>query len=292
MLQTRVETLSSPKKRIVMTKEPMKDMYFGDLCLRLAKNEEEIVAAQALRYQVFYEEMGAVADAKTLSTKLDVDQFDEYADHLLVVDQRLGNGAEAIVGTYRGLRRDGAKQAGGFYSANEFDLSKLLAVSGEMLELGRSCVALSHRNSSTMNILWAGLANYMVHYDVEYMFGVPSFHGVDPQEYALPLSYLYHYHLADDDIRPVARTDQKSAGFEAVDMNMVAKDAIDPRRALVSLPSLMKGYVRVGMLVGQDAVIDHQFNTIDVCILVKVGDIPDRYLKHYQRSVENAVLDT
>ena len=96
----------------------------GALLVRLAESEDEIRAAQALRYRVFYEEQGAVPEADTAVTRLDVDRFDDKADHLLVLDTTRTDAQDAVVGTYRLIRRQ-AVGAGGFYSNGEFDLSRL-----------------------------------------------------------------------------------------------------------------------------------------------------------------------
>ena len=108
--------------------------------VRLAETAGEIEAAQRLRYRVFYEEMTARPTAEMIATGRDVDRFDAFCDHLLVLDTQRGRGPDAIIGTYRLLRRSVAETNGGFYSAGEFDLSALTAIPGESLELGRACV--------------------------------------------------------------------------------------------------------------------------------------------------------
>lgn len=139
--------------------------------VRLARNAAEIAAAQALRYRVFYEEMAAKPTPDMAATKRDFDKFDDYCDHLLVLDQRLGDGPEAVVGTYRLLRRSVADRHDGFYSETEFDISLLKSMPGELLELGRSCVDARYRTRSTMQRLWSGIATYVFAHGVRVMFG-------------------------------------------------------------------------------------------------------------------------
>ncbi|HEX9810271.1 MAG TPA: GNAT family N-acyltransferase [Alphaproteobacteria bacterium] len=250
----------------------------GSLEVRLARSEAEILASQRLRYRVFYREMAARPSAEMARLDRDFDRFDPHCDHLLVFDHSRGDDPElSVVGTYRLIRRPVAARLGGFYTASEFDISKVLALPGEVLELGRSCVDRAHRTRPTMQLLWRGIAVYVFHYRIELMFGCASLAGTDVDAVAGPLSYLHHAHLAPDAFRP------RALAARYVDMNRLPADAVDPRRALAALPPLIKGYLRLGGFVGDGAVIDEQFNTIDVCILVKTDLVTDKYYRHYDR---------
>ena len=259
----------------------------GSLEVRLAVTTAEIDAAQALRYRVFFEEMSARPGADATATRRDRDQFDAWCDHLLVIDRRRGEGAAGVVGTYRLLRREGAARAGGFYSQTEFDIAPLLAVPGPVLELGRSCVDADYRTRPTMQLLWQGIANYIWRRDIRLMFGCARLPGTDPDLLAPSLSYLHHYHLAPPSLRARALPDRY------VDMNRLSPSEIDTdqavaqldaRAALAALPPLIKGYLRLGGLVGEGAVIDNDFNTTDVCIIVVTDRVTDKYFKHYRRN--------
>lgn len=250
----------------------------GNLAVRLARNEAEILASQSLRYRVFYEEMTALPSDKMARERRDYDGFDPLCDHLLVVDLSAGDDPEDyLVGTYRLIRRAAAEHQGGFYTASEFDIAKIEALPGEILELGRSCVAREHRNRPTMQLMWLGISTYVLHYDIGIMFGCASLAGTDVNAVAQQLSYLHHFHLAPKSFRP------RALPGRYIDMNLMAKDDIDPRRALVALPPLIKGYLRLGGFVGDGAVIDEQFNTIDVCIQVKTELVTEKYQRHYER---------
>ncbi|NKD55384.1 MULTISPECIES: GNAT family N-acetyltransferase [unclassified Haematospirillum] len=249
----------------------------GDQEIRLATNDAEIEAAQALRYRVFFQEMGARPTPEVAATGRDFDRFDPFCDHLVVIDHTKGDGPEAVVGTYRLLRRSQAHKAGRFYTADEYDIAPLEALSGEIMELGRSCVDAAYRTKATMQLLWRGIAAYVFHYDITMMFGCASLQGTDPSKLALPLSYLYQHHLAPESMRPVALKDRYTA------MDLLPPDRIHPARGLASVPPLVKGYLRLGGFVGDGAVIDHDFNTVDVCVMVKTDLISDKYFKHYDR---------
>ena len=273
-----------PQRQAVALTEPGSaiDVRSGTLQVRLAESADDIDAAQMLRYRVFYDEMGAKPSAEMARLRRDFDDFDGVADHLLVVDHARGSGATAVVGTYRLIRRDAAVRHGGFYSEAEYDIAEVAAYSGEILELGRSCVDASARNRPTMQLLWRGIASYVFHYDIALMFGCASLPGVDPDALAVPLSYLYHHHLAPPPLRPRARAERY------VDMQRLEPGTFDPARTLAELPPLIKGYLRLGGFVGDGAVIDHQFNTTDVCIVVKTDLVTDKYYRHYERQARDA----
>jgi L-ornithine Nalpha-acyltransferase len=253
------------------------DISSGPLQVRLAESEADIDAVQALRYRIFFETLGARPQIDTARRRRDFDRFDTDCDHLLVLDHCRGPGPEIVVGTYRLIRREASVRLGGFYSVAEYDIAPFVAYPGEILELGRSCVDAAYRQRPAMQLLWAGIAAYVFHYDIVLMFGCASLPGTDPDALATPLSYLHHHHLAPPAMRARALADRY------VDMCRLPTGALDPPRALAALPPLIKGYLRLGGFVGEGAVIDREFNTIDVCIVVKTDLVSDRYSRHYVR---------
>ena len=201
------------------------ELLAGDIELRLAENEDEIRAAQALRYRIFYEEMSAEPTAEMQRLRRDFDSFDDYCDHLLVIDRALPAGPRRVVGTYRLLRRAMAEKRGQFYSVDEYDIRQILAFPGEILELGRSCIEPAYRQRSIMQLMWRGIADYVMYHEIGLMFGCASLAGVDPAVHALALSYLHHHHLAPANLRPRALPSRYVA------MNMMPRDQVDsPRR--------------------------------------------------------------
>jgi L-ornithine Nalpha-acyltransferase len=257
------------------------DIRSGRLQVRLATSSADIDAAQALRYRVFYEALGARPADGWAIRRRDVDRFDEDCDHLLVLDRARGRGPQAVVGTYRLIRRAAAARLGGFYSAGEYDIARLVEHPGEILELGRSCVDASYRQRPTMQLLWSGIAAYVYHHEIALMFGCASLSGTDLEALAAPLSYLYHRHLAPPPLRP------RALGQRYVDMRRLPPEAIDPASALAALPPLIKGYLRLGGFVGDGAVVDEQFNTTDVCIVVKTDLVAEKYSRHYERQAKD-----
>jgi putative hemolysin len=250
------------------------ELRAGNMEVFVTSNPADIVAAQALRYQVFYTEMGAVANKKTAATKLDIDEFDAVCDHLLVAEH-LADGGYRIVGTYRLLRRSGMAKIGRFYSESEFDISVIKQYDGEVLEVGRSCVHPDFRNRSVMQLLWRGIGAYVSKFNVKLMFGCASFHGTNPDEHAMLLAYLYHFHLAPSELCP------RALAGRYVEMNLLPKEEVDVKAAFSALPPLIKGYLRLNGYIGAGAVIDYEYNTIDVSIVVKTDLVTEKYASRY-----------
>ena len=255
---------------------------FGSLEVRLARKKGEIRRAQRLRYKVFYEEMSAIPGALAMLSRRDEDAYDAVFDHLFVVDR--GDAADGrpwrrpkVVGTYRMLRQEVADLHDGFYTQGEYDIAPLLAAKPDysFMELGRSCVLKPYRNKRTLELLWQGVWSYVREHGADVMVGCASFEGTDPSAHAEALSFLYHTALAPEDWRVRAHEHLR------VDMNMMPREQVNARRALKALPPLIKGYLRVGAYVGDGAVIDHQFGTTDVFVIMPVEAINSRYFAHF-----------
>jgi putative hemolysin len=259
------------------TEEGIGELRAGNLGLRIARTPEELEASQALRYRVFYDEMGAQPDAAAAASSRDSDSYDAVADHLLVVDHDLGDGAEAVVGTYRLIRREAADSIGRFYSADEYDITLIERFPGRVLELGRSCVDSAYRGRAAMQLLWRGIAAYVFTHNIDLMFGCASLPGTDVDALAAELTYLYANHLAPPDIR------LRALPHRYVEMCRMDPAEIDARQVLVGLPPLIKGYLRLGGFVGDGAVVDQQFNTTDVAIVVQTDLVTGKYFRHFER---------
>jgi putative hemolysin len=253
----------------------------GALEVRLAETDHEVMQAQQLRFEVFYEEMSAVPSAEMAASRRDFDKYDDVCDHLLVVDRDAHgpDGQPLVVGTYRLTREKDAARVGGFYTAGEFDLSAMLKglpAGFRYLELGRSCILKSYRaRPGTMQLLWKGLMAYVARFDIELMFGCASFTGTDPEALALPLSYLHHFHPMPEHLAVKARPELY------VPMNRIPADRIDAREGIRSLPAILKGYVRAGCCIGDGAVVDRQFDTTDVFIFFPLSGIDARYKSRF-----------
>lgn len=252
----------------------------GDLEVRLAVTRAEIKLAQRLRFQVFYEEMSAVPSRLAQFRRRDEDAYDAFCDHLLVVDVSAGRSRldqPKVVGTYRVLRQDIAERRLGFYTAGEYDIAPLMDKKPgyRFMELGRSCVLPPYRNKRTVELLWHGLWTYVREHHIDVMLGCASFEGTDVKEHAMALSFLHHFAAAPPEWQ--CRAHDKLY----VPMNLLPKDKVDAKAALKVIPPLIKGYLRLGACVGDGAVIDRQFGTTDVLIVLPVERIDPRYFEHY-----------
>lgn len=256
----------------------------GDLTVRLAR-ESEIGRAQRLRYKVFYEELAAVPDSQAALARTDADRYDAFCDHLIVVKRGpTPPDSEAVmlddgemVGTYRLLRQEIAARHGGFYTAGEFDIAPLLDRHRDkrFLELGRSCVLKPFRTKPVVELLWQGIWNYVRLHRLDVMFGCASLEGTDPDAHAATLSFLAREFVPPPEWRAGALPARR------VEMNRMTGSTADPKLALRRLPTLIKGYLRLGCYIGEGAVIDRQFNTIDVLIILPVAAINVRYFSHF-----------
>ena len=276
-------TLDSASASLSGRIAPFAELRSGNLGVRLASGAAEIDAVQALRYRVFYQELSARADSETAHSQRDRDIYDTVADHLLVVDHALGEGPASVVGTYRLIQRAAAQRIGHFYSSDEYDITRIEAHPGRILELGRSCVDTGYRNRSVMQLLWRGIAAYVFQYKIELMFGCACLPGNDPDILASELTYLYYNHLAPVAIRP------RALPHRYIEMRRLDRDEIDQRAALTKLPPLIKGYLRLGGFIGDGAVIDPQFNTTDVAVVVQTDLMTDKYYKHYERQARESL---
>lgn len=249
----------------------------GDLEVRLASTACDIKASQALRYRVFYEEMSAVATDETRQHKIDKDDFDEICDHLIVIDHGPAN-SETVIGTYRLLRQDIAEKKGRFYSEDEYDIASLVnakRTTHRFLELGRSCVLKPYRTRAVLELLWYGIWRYVRRAKLDVMVGCASFAQIDPEKIALPLSFLHHHCAAPP------QWSAKALPARYVNMNRMPKGDIEITRALKMMPPLIKGYLRLGAYIGDGAVIDEQFGTTDILVILPNSRIPARYLAHF-----------
>ena len=256
----------------------------GNLEVRLAQTAAEVRQAQKLRYHVFYQEGSAIPNPGRLFARRDVDAYDAICDHLLVLDHAARDGQPgnrpAVVGTYRLLRQPLAEDYGGFYTAGEFEIGGLLARHPglQFLELGRSCVLAPYRNKRTVELLWHGIHGYLLQNRCDVMIGCASLDGTEPKQLALPLSFLHHYARAPE------AWQARALPLRYVEMNRMSKESIDPKAALRVLPPLIKGYLRLGAYIGDGAVVDHEFGTTDVLIVLPVSAIKQRYVEHFDVS--------
>lgn len=252
----------------------------GKLEVRLAATLPELDAAMRLRFEVFNLELQEGLSA-SYERGYDTDAYDAYCDHLIVKDLQL----DEVVGTYRLLRQQQAERNIGFYSENEFDLGNLRRAvktcGGELLELGRSCIARSHRSFATINLLWGAITRYAVERNVSHLFGCGSLHIADPCEVGQVYSFLRANHLAQEEYRvqPLEHCRMPASdGTQA---------PVEARAVMRMLSPILKGYLRTGALICGAPAYDAEFGTADVLVLVEMKKLSSRYKQHY--SVDQAM---
>lgn len=288
VLAARALTAARRGTALTFLRPPPEKSYgrIGNLEVKLARSRADIAQAQRLRYEVFYEEMSATPSLVASMRRRDQDAYDAICDHLLVVDRAATSHDDSwtsgrrakVVGTYRVLRQDKAERGPGFYTQREYDIAPLVRARSPtctFMELGRSCVLKPYRNKRSVELLWHGLWTYVREHKVDVMIGCASFEGTDPKAHAMALSFLHHHAMADPAWRCRAHAPLH------VPMDILPKDQVDMKAALRAMPPLIKGYLRLGAMVGDGAVIDRQFGTTDVLIILPVENIDPRYFGHF-----------
>jgi len=243
---------------------PQHHLTHGKLTIGLARTVSEIEEAQRLRYKVFAEEMGA--NLASADEEIDRDIFDSYCKHLLVRDA----GSNKVIGTYRILPPDCARTIGSYYSETEFDLTRLEHLRDRMVEVGRSCVHMNYRDGATISKLWGGLADYMCQNKHEYLIGCASISMKDGGHYAASVyAKLSTMYAAPAEYRVFPRC---PLPLEALDSTLD-----------VTIPPLIKGYLRLGAYIGGEPAWDPDFNTADLFIMLPMSRLSERYAKHFIR---------
>ncbi|GLS97049.1 hypothetical protein GCM10007918_43410 [Piscinibacter gummiphilus] len=198
----------------------------------------------------------------------DIDMFDPYCEHLLVRETRADGEPGRVIGTYRVLTPDAAKRVGGLYSETEFDLTRLRHLRSTMVELGRSCVHPDHRSGGAILALWGALAEFMVRNHLDTMIGCASVSMRDGGHVAASLwEQLRKNHLA-----PIELQVQPRLPLPVEELQ---------RDLPIEAPALIKGYLRCGAKVLGPPAWDPDFNTADLPMLMRIGDLPARYRKHF-----------
>ncbi len=245
----------------------MKPLEIGNVIIKLAETENEIRELHELSREVFCEDAGTPQDSNQLENDL---KEARHFDFLIAVDKETNK----IIATYRLCLREHAEAYGSFVaSEEEFDLTPIRNHAGNVLEFSRAVTHKDYRNSLTMQATWKGIAEYIKFHDVRILFGIPSFHGTNPEHFLQELSYLHHFHLAPKELHCASKQKQT--------IQYLPKESIDKKEGFASLPPLIKGYLRVGAFIGPDIFVDEDFNTTDVLLIVDFDLISDRYRKHF-----------
>lgn len=242
----------------------------SNFAAKITRDQSEIREAQRLRFEVFNLEMKKGLPS-SYQQGLDVDDFDPLCDHLIVRDLK----KDTVVGTYRLLLGSEARSHFGFYSEREFDLEKIKDLKEELLEMGRSCSHQDYRDGTLMLLMWEAIAEYVKRHRVRYLFGCASLMTTQPHEVSQFYSLLKESAYAPEEFRVYPRPEKS---FPV--LNDTVK--IGERQALYSrLPSLIKGYLRVGALLCGPPALDREFGTTDLFLLLDVTRMSDEYLRRF-----------
>lgn len=242
----------------------------SDFEIKITRDPADVRAAQKLRFEVFNVELNKGLKS-SYARGLDVDDFDPICDHLIVRERKTGR----VVGTYRLMLGSAARKNFGFYSEHEFNLENIKRLDGELLELGRSCAHKDYRDRSLIHLMWQTIAEYVKAHRVRYLFGCASFPTADPREVSESIALVKQKFYAPEKFRVEPLPELR---IEGLDENPDIKD----REALfAALPSLIKGYLRIGAKLCGPPALDLEFGTTDLFLLLDILQISGDYLKRF-----------
>ncbi len=246
----------TPKLFLEMSKLIASSLSAGHYDVRLAASEAEIKAAQNLRYEVLFKESGGRVNKEMINAEREEDEWDEIAYHVVVIDKKAD---DKVVGTVRLVSSQALKSGQSFYTEHAFDLSGLLNHYDSVVELSRACVSPEGRGGAILMLIWKFTMQFVEQNNYDALFGCASFSGTDYLQHKEILSYLYHEHLAEAELMPIPR-----ANVQSVDIKKFHQE--NEKRGQV--PTLLRGYLKIGAKVSDHAIIDRVFNTTFVAIYV------------------------
>ena len=247
-----------------MTKLIAGSMSAGRYDVRLAETVEEIRAAQKLRYEVLFKESGGHITRDMLNNEREEDEWDEIAYHVIVVDKK--NDSE-IVGTVRLVSNDALSDGQSFYTEHAFDLTGIRENYDSIIELSRACVSPHGRGGAILMLIWKFTMQFIEKNNYQIMFGCASFSGTDYSQHTEILSYLYHKHLASVELMPKPKSEVNSIAIADFKQN----PAKGKKRGAV--PTMLRGYLKIGAKISDHAIIDTVFNTTFVAIYVDANEM-------------------
>lgn len=233
--------------------------------IKVAETEKDIKKAQKLRHEIFLEE----GLGRSHETGLDFDDYDQVADHLMIIDKRSNN----AVGTYRLIN---SQFSNIFYSQNEFHLDDFLKTPGAKLEMGRACTHSQYRNGHTMDLLWQGLSKYITISKTRYLFGCSSVNTTNPK---VMFSLLKSLHQKEQlkmqhSIYPIGKYKWPD------DVNLFKK--AEPLPGYVKeLPPLLRSYLHAGSNVYGMPAFDEDFACFDLFTILDLTKLNKKFQARY-----------
>ena len=264
-LSLKIKTKNNPS-----IKSKKLSFYHGSIELKIIDNTDELMQkVKKLRYESFFGESD--------KNKYDSDEFDKSCDHLVAIDKSISD--DYVVGTYRLLLKPKFVKSQKFYSQTEFNISRLTKKrSLTLLEAGRSCVHKNYRDGSVIKLLWRGLATYIVKNQVDIVFGCASFPSSNHNLFRNQLSYLKHFHSSPQYLKTKPLWNLK------VKFKIIDKKLLNSNEEFRKLPPLIKAYIRVGAFVGSGAIVDKEFDTTDVLIVLETKKMLKKYSNLYLKN--------
>ncbi|MFT7222553.1 MAG: putative hemolysin [Cellvibrionaceae bacterium] len=241
-------------------------IHAGRYQVRFAKTVQEIIAAQTLRYRVFYLENDGRPSAEKAAAKRDMDEWDERGFHIVVLDTD-ENAQQKVVGTLRLFFNQYLKPSQDFYTEETFDLVKLRRFYPRSVELSRFCIDSTGRSGVILMMIWKYAMTFLQDNYIDVMCGSASFAGTDVNAYRPILSYLYQYHLAPESLRPTPKT------ADYIDLNTLFEPNTSVQEPRKAIPTLLRGYLKLGAKISDAAIIDKVFNTTDIAIYVETKNM-------------------
>jgi putative hemolysin len=247
-----------PKIFKQMSKLIAGSMSVGRYDVKLAETEEEIKQAQNLRYRVLFQESGGQIDASMELNQREEDEWDKVAYHVIVLDRK---DEDNVVGTVRLVSQQNLLPNQAFYTENAFDLSKLKANYQNIIELSRACICKEGRGGAILMLIWKFTMNFIEQNNFDLLFGCASFKGTDYEKHQTILSYLYDKHLAEEHNmpEPVVKNSVPISSF---------RQTVGKGKDRGKIPTMLRGYLKIGARISKDAIIDEVFNTTFVAIYV------------------------
>ena len=254
--------LTAPTQPLELERMPR--FQAGHYSVQFATSESQITEAQALRYRVFYQEHQGKPSDEMVRFEREVDEWDPIAFHIVVTDQNANN---TVVGTLRLVSNSCLLPNQFFYTEKAFNLTKLRGKYTRILELSRYCIAPAGRSGVILMLIWKFAMKFIIDNGYQLMLGCASFPGTDISKHRDILTYLYHNNLAPAELMP------EPIIKNAVAISNFANQPSAWEQAKKAVPTLLRGYLKLGAKISDTAIIDPQFNTVFVGIYVDANDM-------------------
>jgi putative hemolysin len=234
----------------------------------LAEGNEQRAAVQRLRHQIFSTEYPAELSGPD---GFDVDGFDDRCDHLMIWRTRGAQDRQQrrLVATCRLLPPHRRTAVSDLYTATEFDLTSVVPLLADTVEVGRTCVVPEERAGTAISTMWGGIARYVLLIGNRHLIGCASVSladgGANARAIAAELA------AADRSDRALVCPPHRPFPLGT---------PVEPGRRAVA-PPLLRGYLRLGARVGAAPAWDPAFGTADFPVLLDYQQVPQRYLDHF-----------